>query len=90
MSRTSHLPSAPHAAEGALKPIGFALAAVVAGLAPAGAAEFEPTSIVRADPGQSAQDPAEGQDDSLLLGPSEAVDPFAEKPAPKQADLFDL
>jgi hypothetical protein len=80
------------AEEGSFKPIGFALAAVVAGLAPAGAeALAEPAAPMRDAPVPETIDYAAEQDDSLLLGPSEAVEPFAEAPAkPAQGDLFEL
>lgn len=74
------------------KPIGLALAAVVAGLAP-GLAEgaVEEVGVTRDAPTPETVDFAAEQDDSLLLGPGEAVEPFADPPAPaKQADLFDL
>jgi hypothetical protein len=92
MSRLTNAPlvQAATTADGPLKPIGFALAAVVAGLAPGVGMEAPPAPIVRADTPVVPHDYAAEQDDSLLLGPSEAVDPFADPPAkPRQPDLFD-
>jgi hypothetical protein len=50
-----------------------------------------PASPTRDAPSPEAIDYAAEQDDSLLLGPGEALEPFAE-PAVKatQGDLFDL
>jgi len=82
-----------------LKPIGAAAAAVLAGLAggvhaeqAAAAAAFEPdgagaTRVHYVDPTNHA---GFEQDDSLILGPSDPVEPFAAAPAPRQRDLFDL
>jgi hypothetical protein len=84
----------------AFKPIGAALAAVVAGLgAPAQAEAVElrappapdPTATTREHYVDPTNDPRFEQDETLILGPSEPVEPFGEKPPPaKQADLFDL
>jgi hypothetical protein len=80
--------------DASFKPIGFALAAVVAGLAPAGAEAFaEPAAPTRDAPMPEPIDYAAEQDNSLLLGPGEALEPFGEAPAaakPSQPDLFDL
>ncbi len=78
--------------EASFKPIGLALAAVVAGLAP-GVAEgaLEDVGITRDAPTPEPIDFAAEQDDTLILGPGEAAEPFAEAFAPaKQPDLFDL
>lgn len=81
-----------HSDEATFKPIGFALAAVVAGLAPGlGVEASEPVGALRDAPEPEPIDYAAEQDASLLLGPSEPMEPFAESPAPaRQADLFDL
>lgn len=78
--------------DASFKPIGLALAAVVAGLAP-GVAEgaLDEVGVTRDAPTPEPVDFAAEQDDTLLLGPGEALEPFAEAPAPaKQPDLFDL
>ncbi|HVY86813.1 MAG TPA: hypothetical protein VG943_16900 [Caulobacterales bacterium] len=83
----------------ALKPIGKTLAAVVAGLGVAGQAQpvekpvappLEPTTNVRAHYVDPTNDPRLDEDPTLILGPSEPVEPFAEQSAPVQKDLFDL
>lgn len=81
-----------------MKPIGLAFAAVVAGLgaqaqeeAPAAPA-LEPVgpAHARAHHVDPTNDPAFEQDDSLILGPSEAVEPFSTPAKARQGDLFDL
>ncbi|MBU6407027.1 MAG: hypothetical protein KGS44_07810 [Alphaproteobacteria bacterium] len=80
------------AEDASFKPIGLALAAVVAGLGPAsseGAAEER--GVARDAPAPASADLAAEQDDSLLLGPSDPAEPFADQPASAaQPDLFDL
>ncbi len=74
----------------ALKPIGIALSAVMAGLA-GGAAflESEPLERAYAD-ADSQADVADETDESLILGPSAPVEPLG-APAPvRQLDLFEL
>lgn len=89
--------------EAPLRPVGVALAAVVAGLGAAKAeaaaqaparAPVEPRDhharVHHVDP---TNHPDFERDDSLILGPSAPVEPFAEqaKPAPpRQGNLFDL
>jgi hypothetical protein len=80
--------------EDALRPIGLAMSAVMAGLSAqaASAAPVAPAPAPRAqahfvDP---SNDPRHEEDASLILGPSAPVEPFAEAPKAKQADLFDL
>lgn len=77
----------------ALKPVGLAFAAVVAGLSGQQAAvaaergvDLEKTRAFAVDP---TNDPALEEDSGLILGASQAVEPFAEKPQPKQPGLFD-
>ncbi|HWA01854.1 MAG TPA: hypothetical protein VG841_16220 [Caulobacterales bacterium] len=83
----------------ALKPIGKTLAAVVAGLGVAGQAQpvdahpiapLDPTTNTREHYVDPTNDPRLDEDPTLILGPSEPVEPFADAPAPKQKDLFDL
>lgn len=92
MSRTDRMRNDP-----ALKPIGFALAAVVAGLGPAKAdvapgaralPEPSPTPRTAAPTTDAAGRTIYHRDDVLVLNtPADAV-PLGEKPAP-QSDLFD-
>lgn len=81
------------------KPMGLALAAVVAGLGTN--AQAKAPEAPRLDPMAPAEqanvhfvDPTNHagfeQDDSMILGPSEPVEPFAAAPKAKQKDLFDL
>jgi hypothetical protein len=77
---------------GALRPIGFAMSAVVAGIAPSVAVADAPAPAARerahmVDP---SNDPRREEDSSLILGPSAPVEPFADAPKAKQTDLFDL
>ncbi|MES1201706.1 MAG: hypothetical protein ABUS57_09705 [Pseudomonadota bacterium] len=84
----------------ALRPIGTTLAAVVAGLGAAGNAQpvdvhpvapHEPTTNVREHYVDPTNDPRLEEDPTLILGPSEPVEPFADQAAtPAQKDLFDL
>ncbi len=82
----------PHSNDTSFKPIGFALAAVVAGLAPTGTeAVSAPAAPTRDAPTPEPIDYVAEQDNDLLLGPGEALEPFAETlPKPAQGDLFDL
>jgi hypothetical protein len=83
----------------ALRPIGAALAAVVAGLG-ASSADAQAEVRVAEPPAPNAHeqmhyvdptnDPRFEEDASLILGPSEPVEPFGESPAPRQRDLFEL
>ncbi|MGE0829111.1 MAG: hypothetical protein AB7O04_07155 [Hyphomonadaceae bacterium] len=80
---------------GSFKPIGLAFAAVVAGVAPAGhAVAAEPIharpNLPNVDLPNPALDPRAEEDAALLLGPSEAVEPFSTPKRAKQGDLFDL
>jgi len=85
--------------EAALKPIGFALAAVVAGLGPAKAGGAGDARVMPPPPPRPDQPVASATrlasfapDDVLELDTplDEHAVPLAEKPAPKaQADLFD-
>ena len=76
-----------------LKPIGFAMAAVVAGIgARAQAAEVRvltppPSPDAHTQTFGATRD-ATSEEDVLVLGPADEVEPLAEKPA-KQVDLFD-
>ncbi len=71
--------------EGALKPIGLALSAVVAGLgAAAGAA---PAEIVRP---HAPEPEASEADAGLALGPGAALEPFAEAPEAAPSNPFGL
>lgn len=74
------------------KPIGLALAAVVAGAAPAAAATPAIEAPRHAAPPAAAT--AEPDDETLILGPSAPVEPFSTpaKPGkgPAQGSLFDL
>lgn len=75
--------------DGALKPIGLALTAVVAGLgvAAAQAAPAAEAAKIRA----FAADDTLKEPSELLIGPSEAVEPFSEQnDVQNQTDLFDL
>jgi hypothetical protein len=89
-------------AQAPLRPIGVALAAVVAGIgvakaeaapAPRGADVFAPqdshSRMLVADP---TNHPDFERDDSLILGESAPVEPFSAvaPAAKKQGDLFDL
>ena len=78
--------------EQALKPVGLALAAVMAGLAgQAHAAEpAAPEAQTRAFAQDDANHAGAEQDPTMILGPSATVEPFAERPAPAQGDLFGL
>jgi hypothetical protein len=82
--------------EDALRPVGFALSAVMAGLAvhAATVAPVEAAAAPSARERGHVVDPGDGprreEDASLILGPSTPVEPFAETPKAKQADLFDL
>lgn len=73
------------------KPIGLALAAVVAGAAPAVAAEAP--AQVRLHTANAAAT-AEPEDETLILGPSAPVEPFSAPASavrsPVQGSLFDL
>ena len=89
--------------EQTLKPIGAAFAAVVAGLgASAGAAKAQPVQAPPRAPQMPAaqeqvhyldptNDPRFEEDPDLILGPSEPVEPFAERPISRavQRDLFE-
>lgn len=66
--------------DGALKPIGLALTAVVAGLGVA-APEIASTAEATRDPVQEEQ---------LRPLRGDAVEPFAEQAQPQQPDLFEL
>ncbi len=77
----------------ALKPVGLAFAAVVAGLSGQHAAvaaepgvDLEKTRAFAVDP---TNNPGFEEDSAMILGPSAPVEPFAEKPQPKQPGLFD-
>ena len=87
--------------EAALKPIGFAVAAIVAGVGAQAQAEpaMEAPQALQPDAKENVRThyvdhtnhPGFEQDDTLVLGPSEPVEPFG---APvvakqKQGDLFD-
>lgn len=84
--------------DNALRPIGFALAAVVAGLHGAAADGDGAVDVGFTEPAENkvrlhapeAIDPRADEDPGLILGPSAPVEPFAAvEPAP-QPDLFDL
>jgi len=81
----------PQKHNGAFKPIGLAIAAVVASAAPVAAADPAPQVRLHAPEAQPA---ADEQDDTLLLGPSAPVEPFSKAPAKKQdmrqGNLFEL
>ena len=76
-----------------LKPIGFAMAAVVAGIgARAQAAEVRvltptPSPDAHAQTFGATHD-ATSEEDVLVLGPADEVEPLAEKPV-KQEEMFD-
>jgi len=79
--------------DGALKPIGLALTAVVAGLgvAAAHAPVAADAARVREHAPDASLDPARDEDPSLVFGASEPVEPFSERAAPlSQPDLFEL
>ncbi len=85
--------------EGSFKPMGIALAAVVAGLGTHAQAKApEPPRIDPMAPAEQAKvhfvdptnHPGFEQDETMIVGASEPVEPFAEAPKPKQKDLFDL
>ncbi|MDX2238858.1 MAG: hypothetical protein NW203_14940 [Hyphomonadaceae bacterium] len=78
--------------EQALKPVGLALAAVMAGLAgQAHALEpAAPEAQTRVFADDETNHPGADQDPTMILGPSAPVEPFAERPAPAQGDLFGL
>ncbi|MGE3142876.1 MAG: hypothetical protein AB7L65_06115 [Hyphomonadaceae bacterium] len=79
--------------EGALKPIGLALTAVVAGLgaAAAGAAPAAEAARVKAFAPDTTLGPAADEDPGLILGPSAPLEPFAEAPEERPAASgFDL
>ncbi|MGE0044277.1 MAG: hypothetical protein AB7J28_16165 [Hyphomonadaceae bacterium] len=71
------------------KPIGLAMAAVVAGVGGVHAPVAE-TVHQRAHAVDPSNDPSREEDHTLILGPSEAVEPFAQPAAGRQADLFEL
>jgi len=77
--------------DGALKPIGLALTAVVAGLGVA--ATHAPVAAgaarVREHTPDTTLDAARDEDPTLVFGASEPVEPFSERAAP-QPDLFEL
>lgn len=82
-----------------MKPIGVAFAAVVAGLGAQAHEEAkaapaheprEPSGRAQAHRIDPTNHPGFEQDDSMILGPGEAVEPFAEAPAKRQGDLFEL
>jgi hypothetical protein len=87
--------------EVSLRPIGAALAAVVAGLGASSGGDAKATEIRVPEPPQPSShqqmhfvdptnDPRLDEDASLILGPSEPVEPFGDAPAAKQRDLFEL
>lgn len=83
----------------ALRPVGMAFAAVVAGLGSAQAerapeartnAPLEPASQTNTYVVDPTNHPGFEEDSSMIVGPSEPVAPFsAPAPAKKQRDLFD-
>ena len=75
--------------DASFRPIGLALAAVVAGVAPAASAFAADQMVTRAHAVDPTNDARRDEDPSLLLGPSEPVEPFAPAPA-RQGDLFEL
>jgi len=102
MRRNNERPE--HVSGQMMKPIGLAFAAVVAGLgaqaheeAPAAPAlePYTPTPHTQAHRIDPTNHAGFDQDDSMVLGPSEAVEPFGEAPAQnqgarRQGDLFEL
>lgn len=73
--------------DGALKPVGLALTAVLAGLSGSAVGMAAQAEQVRALTPDNMLDAARDEDPTLLLGPSEPVEPFAEQ-APELADPF--
>lgn len=76
----------------ALKPVGLALAAVVAGIAaPAGAqGALAEQPMTRAHAEDPSNHPRFEEDASMIVGRSAPVEPFAERAPAAQGNLFDL
>ena len=93
-------PTRSQRVEPSLRPIGAALAAVVAGLAPAPAdaaaeaaprAPLEPAAQANAYRLDPTNHPGFEEDPAMIVGPSEPTAPLAKIAAPKPRwDLFDL